>query len=129
MTTLGFAKKLRKEMTDVEKLLWFRLRGRRLENLKFRRQMPIGLYVVDFICLEQRVIVELDGGQHAEQADYDTQRTAWLNGQGFRVLRFWNNEVLENLAGVLEVIVRERLSPPSPPAPLPLWGEGSVETE
>ncbi len=122
MTTLGFAKKLRKEMTDVEKRLWFRLRDRRLENLKFRRQMPIGPYVADFICLEQRVIVELDGGQHAEQADSDAQRTAWLNGQGFKVLRFWNNEVLENLAGVLEVIVRE--CAPSPPAPLPRGERG-----
>ena len=73
MTTLGFAKKLRKEMTDVENRLWFRLRDRRLENLKFRRQMPIGPYVADFIYLEQRVIVELDGGQHAEQADSDAQ--------------------------------------------------------
>jgi very-short-patch-repair endonuclease len=122
MNSHTFAKTLRKTMTDAEKRPWFHLRDRRLVNLKFRRQMPVGTYIADFVCLEGRVIVELDGGQHAEQADYDEKRTAWLNEQGFKVLRFWNNEVMENLAGVLEAIATECL--PSPPAPLPQGERG-----
>lgn len=86
--------------------------------------MPVGLYVADFVCLERRVIVELDGGQHAEQADYDERRSAWLNEQGFKVLRFWNNEVMENPEGVLETIMKECLNSPLTPSPSPSRGEG-----
>lgn len=83
-------------------------------GLKFKRQKPIGNYIVDFVCLEHRLIIELDGGQHAEQISYDQRRDAWLRGQGYRLMRFWNNEVMEQLDGVLEQI-RLALSPdPSP---------------
>jgi len=75
-----------------------------LDGLKFRRQQPIGIYIVDFVCLEKRVVVEIDGGQHAEQSDYDTQRDEWLREQGFTVLRFWNHEVLNVIDDVTEKI-------------------------
>jgi very-short-patch-repair endonuclease len=98
------AKKLRYESTEAEKLVWRYLRARRLDGLKFRRQHPIGEYIADFVCLENRIIIEIDGGQHANERNKDREREAWLKNQGFKVLRFWNNEVLENLEGVLEVI-------------------------
>ncbi len=88
------ARRLRKHPTDAERLLWRHLRLRQLGGYKFRRQQPLGPYIVDFVCLAKRLIVEVDGGQHAEQAEEDAQRTAWLEAQGFRVLRFWNTEVL-----------------------------------
>jgi very-short-patch-repair endonuclease len=89
--------------------------------LKFRRQRPLGRYIVDFVCLERGLIVELDGGQHAEQLAYDHQREAWLLGQGFVVLRFWNHEVLLQTEAVLERmrLWLEEQERPSPPAPLP----------
>jgi very-short-patch-repair endonuclease len=99
-----FAKKLRYESTEAEKLVWRYLRARRLDGLKFRRQHPIGGYIADFVCLENRIIIEIDGGQHANEKNKDREREAWLKNQGFKVLRFWNNEVLENLEGILEVI-------------------------
>jgi len=81
------------------------LKGKNLEGIKFRRQEPFGDYIVDFVSFEKRLVIEIDGGQHAEEErDTDIQRDAWLNSQGFRVLRFWNNEVLQNLEGVLETI-------------------------
>ncbi len=82
------------------------MKGKQLEGVKFRRQAPIGQYIVDFVAFEKRLVIEIDGGQHAEEneKDKDHQRDAWLNSQGFRVLRFWNNEVLQNLEGVLETI-------------------------
>ena len=96
---------LRKHGTDVENRLWFHLKGKQVEGIKFRRQAPIGKYIVDFVAFEKRLVIELDGGQHAEaEKDNDIRRDAWLNSQGFRVLRFWNNEVLQNLEGVLESI-------------------------
>ncbi len=97
------AKVLRNKSTDTEMLLWKHLRARQLEGLKFRRQQPIGKHIVDFVCFEKMVIVEADGGQHLE-ADRDKERDAWLKSQNFQVLRFWNNEVLTNIQGVLEVI-------------------------
>ena len=100
------ARQLRRNQTDAERLLWSKLRNRQLEGRKARRQYVIGPYIVDFVFLEDRLIVELDGGQHAEQVEGDAQRTAWLEMKGFRVLRFWNHEVLGNLEGVLEVIRR-----------------------
>ena len=91
-------------MTDTERFLWLQLRARRIEGCKFRRQTPIGKYIVDFVCHEQRVIVEVDGGQHSENVEQDFIRDKWLREQGYRILRFWNNEVLTNIEGVLEVI-------------------------
>ena len=99
------ARALRANQTDAETRLWLRLRDRRLAGAKFRRQAAIGPYIADFACFPARLIVELDGGQHAQDADADAARTAWLEGQGFRVLRFWNNDVLANTEGVLERIL------------------------
>jgi len=107
---IAFARSLRKNQTDAERLLWFRLRGRQLEGFKFRRQERIGSYIVDFICFDKKVIVEIDGGQHNEDdgRKRDEARADWLRNEGYRVLRFWNNEVMDNLDGVLEKI-RETL--------------------
>ncbi len=99
------ARKLRVDQTEAEARLWLKLRGRRLVDAKFRRQTPIGHYIVDFMCFEAKLIVELDGGQHAVNSVADDERTAWLEGQGFRVLRFWNNDVLDNIEGVVERIL------------------------
>jgi adenine-specific DNA-methyltransferase len=101
------ARQLRKNQTDAEKLLWSRLRRRQVGNNKFRRQHAIGPYIVDFVCLSGKLIIELDGGQHAEQAAYDERRTAFLESEGFKVLRFWNTEVLMETEAVLEVIYKE----------------------
>lgn len=98
------ARALRNNPTEVERLLWRQLRMWQLGGYKFRRQQPLGNYIVDFLWCEKRLIVELDGGQHAEQSDYDAERDAWLREQGFTVLRFWNNDVLKNIAGVTERI-------------------------
>jgi very-short-patch-repair endonuclease len=98
------AKELRKNSTDAERLLWRQLRAKQLEGLKFRRQEPIGRFIVDFVCYEKSLIIEADGGQHAVEAEKDAERTQWLNSQGFHVLRFWNHEILTNIDGVLEVI-------------------------
>jgi very-short-patch-repair endonuclease len=94
------ARKLRTEMTDAERRLWTALRHRQLQGYKFRRQHPIGRYVVDFACTKYRLIIEADGGHHGESQS-DASRTAWLEGQGWRVLRFWNNDVLANPDGVM----------------------------
>ena len=118
------ARELRQNPTDAEKRLWQHLRNRQLDGHKFRRQVPLGRYVVDFACLEARLIVEVDGGQHGWRAAADAARTAWLKGNGFRVLRFWNNEVLGNLAGVLDTIRRHL--PPTPT--LPRKGGGSTSS-
>ncbi|MBI5212229.1 MAG: endonuclease domain-containing protein [Nitrospirae bacterium] len=129
------AKTLRKSQTDAEKLLWKHLRAKQMEGLKFRRQQPIGNYVIDFICLEKSLVIEVDGGQHADNKK-DEERDAWLKLEGFKVLRFWNNEVLTNMKGVLEVIRENCLNHPplTPPLkggdsiqPSPLAGEGKGE--
>lgn len=101
------AKRLRRDATQAEQKLWQQLRNRRLAGLKFRRQMPIGPYVVDFISLEQGLVIEVDGSQHDEQAarKHDETRTAYLNQQGFRVIRVWNNDVLGRLNSVLNFIL------------------------
>ncbi len=109
------SRELRKNMTHVERLIWHKIRARQLQGVRFRRQYPIGRYIVDFICLEQHLIIELDGGQHAEQQNYDTDRDIWLTRQGFKVLRFWNNEVLENMDGIVQII--SKYLPPSQPSP------------
>ncbi|HAY27526.1 MAG TPA: DNA (cytosine-5-)-methyltransferase, partial [Candidatus Accumulibacter sp.] len=103
----------------------YHLRAHRFLGLKFKRQKPMGRYIVDFVCLEQRLIIEIDGGQHAEQLDYDRRRDAWLRSQGFTVLRFWNSEVMQPLDEVLEQIRCTLPLSPSPPSPLPRAGEGS----
>ena len=98
---------LRRNMTDAERLLWAMLRNRGLGLCKFRRQVVIGEYIVDFVCIEGRLVVELDGIQHAEQQAYDADRTRWLEGEGFRVLRFWNEQLLEDAGSVAECIRRK----------------------
>jgi very-short-patch-repair endonuclease len=125
--TLVKAKHLRQDMTDAERKLWSILRNSQLNGVKFRRQQPIGPFVADFVCQERRLIVEADGGQHAESCT-DDSRTAFLEGKGYRVLRFWNNDILTNLDGVAQVIAAA-LSPPHPAraereSPSPSRGEG-----
>jgi very-short-patch-repair endonuclease len=107
-------------MTDAERHLWSHLRRRQIAEAKFPRQACIGRYIVDFVCFEKKLVIELDGGQHAEQVEYDEQRTNWLTSQGFRVLRFWNHEVFEDLDAVLEVICStlERQTPPPQLSPV-----------
>jgi len=124
---------LRRSLTDAERKLWGALRARQLVGAKFRRQVPIGAYVADFLCRDARLVVEVDGGQHAESAR-DQYRDRWFNDNGFRVLRFWNNEVLGNLEGVLTMIAAEISGTPPHPdraaraRPSPTRGEGSGET-
>ena len=90
-----FARRLRHNLTEAEQHVWSKLRRRQIGGHRFRRQHPLGIYTVDFVCLEQRLIVELDGGQHGESksVEYDMRRDAWLKADGFRVLRFWNHQV------------------------------------
>ena len=94
------ARELRKNLTEAERTLWKYLRLRQFDGNKFRRQEPIGKYIVDFVCFEKKLIVEVDGGQHNEQVIYDSERNEWLKKQGFRILRFWNNQVLKEIDGV-----------------------------
>ena len=124
-----FAKRLRSNMTDAEQILWRQLRAHRLNGEKFRRQQPMGSYVLDFVHFGARVVVEADGGQHNESTE-DAQRDAWLQQQGFQVLRFWNNEILCNIEGVMTVIFNALASvdsAPSPLAPLPQGARGTKE--
>ena len=114
------AQELRKNMTIAEKKLWNILRHDRFNGLRFRRQVPLGSYIVDFACFEAKIIIELDGSQHLEQMDYDENRTRYLEMLGYKVLRFWNREVLNNIDAVLEVIWECVYIPPSdlrPPSP------------
>jgi len=99
------ARKLRRAQTDAERMLWARLRARGIGGAKFRRQLPIGPFVADFCCLEKRLIVELDGGHHGAQAERDDKRSEWLERHGYRVMRFWNDDVVKNIEGVLEQIL------------------------
>jgi very-short-patch-repair endonuclease len=92
-------------MTDVERILWRSIRDKQIGGHRFRRQHPIGKYIADFACIEQMLVIELDGGQHQEQIAYDEQRTAFIQAQGWQVLRFWNNDVLSNSDGVLTTIM------------------------
>ena len=112
------AKRLRRNQTDAERLLWFRLCDRRFEGLKFKRQVPIYQYVVDFCCADARLIIELDGGQHGVRQEVDTLRTKKLEELGYLVLRFWNNDIFDNIDGVLEAILSTaRQHSPEPPHP------------
>jgi very-short-patch-repair endonuclease len=106
------ARQVRKNPTDAERLLWLKLRFWQVEGLKFRRQQPLGPHIVDFVCLEKRLVVEVDGGQHAENTNYDTQRDDWLRDQGFAVLRFWNHDILKNITDVTERIFQTLQSTP-----------------
>lgn len=99
-----FAKQLRKNSTDTERVLWSHFRNRRFEGLKFRRQEPIGSYIVDFICYEKRLIIECDGSQHILNQEYDEERDQYLRDRRFKLLRFWDRDILQNLEGVLEEI-------------------------
>ena len=115
------AQSLRKTSTDAENRLWGLLRNRQLDGWKFRRQAPIGNYIVDFVCLDAKVVVEVDGGHHQEQAGYDEGRSKWLRYEGYRVLRFWNNQVLKEIESVQESILTE-LGHGGGPVPSPLMG-------
>jgi ATP-dependent helicase HrpA/adenine-specific DNA-methyltransferase len=106
----AFARNLRATPTDAEMRLWSHLRRKQLHGLRFRRQHPMGIYIVDFFCADAKLIIEVDGGQHADEGD---RRAAWLEGRGYRVIRFWNNEVLNNIDGVLLAIAElARTAPP-----------------
>jgi very-short-patch-repair endonuclease len=98
------ARAMRHEPTEAEQVMWRLLRSRRFEGLKFRRQVPIGRYIADFVCLSPRLIIECDGGQHADNA-YDAARDAWFEVQGFRVMRFWNDAVVSETDGVAEMLL------------------------
>jgi very-short-patch-repair endonuclease len=125
---LKFAKKLRKDMTEAEGKLWSALRSRRFENFKFRRQVPIGKYIVDFVCQNCKLIVEVDGLQH-QGSEHDRVRDAWLISVGYRVLRFWNPDIYVALDGTLLAILDALNQPPHPSRagrmpPSPPRGEG-----
>jgi very-short-patch-repair endonuclease len=103
--TRTHAIKLRKELTPAESKLWSRIRNDQL-GVNFRRQHAVGNYIPDFVCIEKKLIIELDGSQHLEQQEYDEERTKYLNSQGYRVIRFWNNEVTKNMDGVIRAILQ-----------------------
>ena len=126
-STLTKAKRLRREITDAERKLWSVLRNSQLGVSKFRRQQPIGPFIADFVCQHARLIIEADGGQHAASGN-DARRTAFLESKGYRVLRFWNNDILENLEAVAESILAALATPhpaqAAPESPSPSRGEG-----
>ena len=117
------ARALRTDATDAERKLWHFLRGRQLCGLKFRRQLPIAGYIADFACIEAGVVIELDGGQHLDHHDYDQERARKLAINGYRVLRFWNDDVLLQAQAVLDEIHRQLEPLPSPPLQA---GEGAI---
>ena len=125
MNLLHNAKLLRKNMTDAERILWQQLRAGRLSGFKFKRQQTLGRYIVDFVCLEAKLVIELDGGQHQNMAAQDFVRDAWLKAEGYSVLRFWNNDFLQNQAGCLERVLAELDAATLSLNPSPLKGEGS----
>ena len=126
--TLLKAKRLRRDLTEAERKLWSVLRNSQLEGAKFRRQQPIGTFIADFVCQDQRLIIEADGGQHAVSGD-DARRTIFLESKGYRVLRIWNNDILENIDGVARVITTALSTPHRARArhesPSPSRGEGN----
>ena len=119
------AKRLRRGETDAERKLWMRLRDRQVNGAKFRRQQPIGRYIVDFFCPESKLVVELDGGHHADQVEADMRRADFLTKSGYRVLRFWDNDVLADTEAVLQKIVNE-LIPLTLPSPSRGEGTGRI---
>lgn len=108
---------MRQNMTEAERRIWEILRSQQMKGYKFRRQLPIGRYIADFVCHEARLIVEIDGGQHDRSSPQEAERSIFLHNQGYRVLRFWNNEVLANLDGVHQTIAEElgRITPTQTP--------------
>jgi very-short-patch-repair endonuclease len=132
------ARSLRQNMTEAERRLWQILRSHQMKGYKFRRQVPIGRYVADFVCHEARLIVEIDGGQHDRSSCREAARTEFLQNEGYRILRFWNNDVVANLDGVHQTIAGElrRITPtqtlphhgggPDHPLPPPRWGRAGV---
>jgi very-short-patch-repair endonuclease len=111
----GRVRRLRKNPTEAEQRLWKNLRLRQLGGFRFRRQQPLGEYIVDFVCFERRLIIEVDGGQHSEKMSYDSERDEWLKAQGFSILRFWNHQVLTEIESVKEIIynsLKDKASPP-----------------
>ncbi len=119
-TIISNARNLRKNLTEVEKVLWYWLRKKNISGARFRKQAPIGNYIADFACHNPKLIIELDGGGHALQQNYDKKRDDWLRKEGFYILRFWNNEITENIENVLEIIYNQiniLKNPPSPTLP------------
>ena len=112
----AFVRQLRRDMTEPERILWAMLKDRQFEGFKFRRQVPLGHYIVDFVCYEKRLIIETDGGQHAE-SEGDAVRDSWLASQGFRMLRFWNVDIRQSLDGVMATILEALAASPSSGAP------------
>lgn len=117
------SRELRNQATRAERLLWQFLRNRQIQNIRFNRQVPIGPFICDFAARTAGLIIELDGGQHALTADYDIKRTTFLQQQGYRVIRFWNADVLENIEGVVTVIKEALKDRPSPDPSRPAGGE------
>lgn len=111
---LSNARRMRHDPTDAEQKFWRAVRGRRFGGYKFKRQYPVCRYIVDFICLDKHLIVELDGGQHALQEGYDSERTAFLESQGFHVIRYWNDDFLSHMDDRLEEVLHALEEPPSP---------------
>ncbi|MBI4206183.1 MAG: endonuclease domain-containing protein [Betaproteobacteria bacterium] len=121
------ARALRNQLTDTEQHLWRQLRRRQLSGYRFRRQVPIGAYIVDFVCLEAKLVIELDGGQHMDRRDYDEHRDRALEKRGFQILRFWDNEVLRDTTVVMEAILDAlKKACPLPNLP-PHAGEGDSQ--
>jgi very-short-patch-repair endonuclease len=128
-SVVAAARKLRRSSTGVERKLWHRIRDKQVEDFRFRRQRPIGKYIVDFVSLEAKLIIEVDGGQHATREVQDAARTIFLESLGYRVVRFWNNEVIDDMEGVLERIRATLLqSAKSNPTPRPPRGRGGSLT-
>lgn len=127
---ISFARKLRNNLTDTEKVLWYYIKSRQVQNLKFRRQAPIGPYIVDFVCYSIKLIIELDGSQHRDKENMvrDQKRDDWLRKQGFKILRFWDNEILENINGVMEEILTYCPNQ-NPPLTPPIKGRGIITHE
>jgi len=118
------ARHLRKTQTDAERRLWQLLRNRSLEGCKFRQQHPVGSYICDFFCIDRQLVIEVDGGQHAERIESEEERTSYLESRGYTVMRFWNHEVLTETEAVLEKVLNMISSISSHPVPLP---EGARE--
>ena len=115
---------MRREPTEAEKLFWWEVRDRRLDGHKFKRQYLVGGYIADFVCLESKLIIELDGGQHSETTEYDAKRSAALESHGFRVLRVWNAEIFTNMEGVIDSVLVELGGGTLSPSPLPSPPQG-----
>ncbi len=108
------SRELRQNPTEAERKLWLHLSARKLKGVRFNRQFPVGQFICDFVSRQRKLVIEIDGGQHACNSEYDAQRTRFLEAHGFSVIRFWNNEVMDNLDGVLDVIARTLDNMPSP---------------